>query len=298
MRRSLIKTMVVGIIIWVVSASYGHYVTKASVGVDIFNDFQTGTFGSIIEKLFPGSLGIKAKAVLVVDAETGEEIYSKNEDYQMPIASLTKLATALVFMESGTPLTNTITMSEEDFPSVGGSKLYEGERITVGQCLHLCLICSDNAAANALSRSAGIEKGEFVGRMNQLAIRLELSNTRFTEPTGLDSHNMSTPEDYIKLMQTAFAEPTIQKISSKKTYQFSSLNRGIRHSLYNTNRLLYTKWNVIGGKTGYISKSGYCLALDAYDQTGRRINAVILGAPSNQYRYRDANRLLAYSGRN
>lgn len=298
MRRNLIKTMVVGIIIWAVSASYGHYVTKASVGIDIFNDFNVGTFSSIVEKIFPGSLGIKAKAVIVVDAETGEKIYSKNENYQMPIASLTKLATTLVFMESGTPLTNVITMTENDFPNVGGSKLYEGESITVNQCLHLCLICSDNAAANALSRSAGYKKSEFVGKMNQLAMRLGLDNTRFTEPTGLDSYNMSTPKDYIVMMQTAFAEPTIRKISSKKTYQFSSLNRGIKHSLFNTNRLLYTKWDVVGGKTGYISKSGYCLALDAYDETGRRINAIILGAPSNQYRYRDANRLLAFAGRN
>lgn len=288
----------IGIIIWAVSASYGHYVTQASVGVNIFNDFNVSAFSSFLEKIFPGSLGIKARAVIVVDAESGEKIYSKNENDQMPIASLTKLATALVFIESGTSLQKTITLIDDDFPSVGGSKLYKGEMITAEQCLHLCLICSDNAAANALSRSAGMEKSEFIGKMNQLAIRLELDKTRFTEPTGLDSYNMSSPANYIKLMQTAFTEPIIRSISSKKTYQFNSANMGINHTIYNTNRLLYTNWDVIGGKTGYISKSGYCLALDAYDETGRRVNAVILGAPSNHYRYRDANRLLAYSGKN
>ncbi len=298
MRRTFIKTLVIGIIIWAVSASYGHYVTQASVGVNLFDNLKTDPFSSLIEKLFPGTLGIRAKAVLVLDADTGEKIYSKNENSQLPIASLTKLATALVFVESGAPLNKTITITKSDFPSVGGSKLYAGESITANDCLHLCLICSDNVAANALARSAGMEKSEFIGKMNQMAIRLELDKTRFTEPTGLDAYNMSSPSDYVNLMQTAFTEPVIRQISSKKSYHFSSSNLGISHSIYNTNRLLYTKWDVLGGKTGYISQSGYCLALDAYDETGRRVNAVILGAPSNHYRYRDANRLLAFAGRN
>lgn len=298
MKRKIIKLLLIGIIIWAVSASYGHYISYASPGRHIWVNIDEGVFSSLWEKIFPGSLGIKAKAVIVVDANTNEVVYSKNEDRSLPIASLTKLATALVYVESSPDLSKLITIQKSDFPPTNDTKLYAGETITAGQCLHLCLMCSDNAAANALARSAGISRSLFIREMNELAVSLGMKRTSFTEPTGIDSGNKSSAADYIKLMQRAFSSPTIKEISSRKTYQFKASNREITHTLYNTNRLLYSRWNVLGGKTGYISQSGYCLALDAYDQTGRRINAVILGAPSNHYRYRDANRLLAYAGRN
>ncbi|MCP4582177.1 MAG: D-alanyl-D-alanine carboxypeptidase [candidate division Zixibacteria bacterium] len=216
----------------------------------------------------------------------------------MPIASLTKLATALVFFETKPDLSGTVTIIESDFPGVSRSKLYPGETIELSDCLHLSLMCSDNAAMMALARSTGLGNREFIGRMNDLAGKLGMDQTHFTDPTGLDAGNLSTAADYIKLLRRAYLNETISTISAKKTYQFAALNRNITHTLYNTNRLLYSRWDVRGGKTGYISQAGYCLALDMYDNTGRRINAVVLGSPSNQFRYRDADRLIAYATHN
>jgi D-alanyl-D-alanine endopeptidase (penicillin-binding protein 7) len=298
MKGRIIKYLFIGVLIWLISASYGHYVSYASSGKSLWGNDSENIIASFWERVFPGSLNIKARAALVVDASTGEVIYAKHEHKQMPIASLTKLATALIYLKFDPDLTNMINITQADFPPVAGSKLYEGETISARDCFHLCLMCSDNVAANALARATGISRAEFVSEMNRLADNFDMSKTRFIEPTGLDSGNLSCAADYIKLVDKAYKNPVIAEVSSKKSYQFSAVNRNITHTLYNTNRLLYSRWQVIGGKTGYISQSGYCLAVDAIDASGRQINAVILGAPSNHYRYRDASRLLAYAGKN
>lgn len=297
MRTRIIKALAVGILIWLVSASYAHYMSHSRTYTSYWSSNE-GFLSSVWEKVSSGKLNIKAKAAIVVDAATGEVIYSKNADRRLPIASLTKLATVLVFMDRQPDLDGNVLIVKSDFPPVGGSKLYIGETITVHDCLHLCLMCSDNVSAVALARSTGLSQPEFVRLMNEKASQLGMDDTHFTDPTGLDAGNVSTARDYIKLIQAVYAHETISKISQKKSYQFSALNRNIRHTLYNTNRLLYSQWNVKGGKTGYISQSGYCLALDVSSDSGRRLDAVLLGAPSNHYRYKDASRLLAYAEKN
>lgn len=299
MKSKIIKALGIGILIWLVSASYGRYLSHPSYSKTTWQATDTGPVTALLEKVAPtGVLNIKAKAAIVVDAGNGEVIYSKNANDQLPIASLTKLATVLVFMETQPDLASPLSIVKSDFPPAGRSKLYTGESITLHDCLHLCLMCSDNAAAVALARSTGLSQPQFVRRMNDKAAELGMTGTRFTDPTGLDAGNVSTARDYIKLIQAVYSYDTVSKISAKKTHQFAALNRKIVHTLYNTNRLLYSEWRVIGGKTGYISQAGYCLALDVCDDKGRQLNAVLLGAPSNHYRYKDASRLLAYAERN
>ena len=297
MKSAIIKYLFIGVLLWLISASYGHYVAYTYAGRTRtpLPENKLDFISEAAEKIFPGKLNIKAKAAIIVDANSGDVLYAKNANSQLPIASLTKLATALVYLQYDPDLIDTITVMGEDYPSNRRTKLYKGEKLAANHCLHLCLMCSDNVAANALARSTGLSREEFVGKMNALARQLGMTKTTYVEPTGLDAGNMSSAADYIKLIDRAYNNKTISDISKKKSFQFKPINKKVTHTLYNTNRLLYSRWQIVGGKTGYISQSGYCLAVDAIDDDGQRIKAVILGAPSNGYRYRDANKLLAYA---
>ncbi|MCP4583710.1 MAG: D-alanyl-D-alanine carboxypeptidase, partial [candidate division Zixibacteria bacterium] len=208
MKSKFIRLLIYGILIWVVSASYSHYISTTSAGKGYWLDDGDSLFGSIYEKIMPGSMNIRARAALAVDAESGEIYFSKNKDTQMPIASLTKLATALVFFETKPDLSGTVTIIDSDFPGVSRSKLYPGETIELSDCLHLSLMCSDNAAMRALARSTGLGNREFIGRMNDLAGKLGMDQTHFTDPTGLDAGNLSTAADYIKLLRRAYLNET------------------------------------------------------------------------------------------
>jgi D-alanyl-D-alanine endopeptidase (penicillin-binding protein 7) len=297
-----VKILIIAILVWIVSATYSYHISsKLYSGKSAFastTSKEEGTFSLLWDKFSPIKMKLGAKAAIVVDASTGEVLYAKNQTSQLPIASLTKLATVLVFLETNPDLLNTITINSDEKQGAGHSKLYIGETITLRDCLHMCLMRSDNVAARALAVATGLASDEFITKMNELATRLGLENTRFVDPTGLFAGNVSTAEDYVKLAKTAFANETISTITAKHNYQFKPLNRRVVHTLYNTNRLLYSNDSVRGGKTGYISASGYCLALNAVDKTGRPIMAVLLGSPSNGYRYRDATKLLTYAMNN
>ena len=300
MKTRTMKILTYVILIWLVSASYSYYIyseTNSSYTDYLYED-EEGFFSQIWDKITPGKLKLKAKAAIAVDAVTGKVIFAKNRNRQLPIASLTKLATALVFLENNPELNGVITIAETDKNGVSSSKLYTGETITIHDCLHMCLMSSDNVATKALVRSSGFSQEKFVELMNRLAIDLNMRNTRFVDPTGLMAGNISTVADYIKLIKRVFENETIAKISAKKSYQFKALNKDITHILYNTNHLLYSDWNIKGGKTGYISQSGYCLALDVTDDSGREITTLVLGSPSNKHRYRDAYRLMSYAMKN
>jgi len=291
----VIKTLSITVMIWVISAVYSYRVAEEktpSHGHGITDSREAGVFSLIWDNFAPTKLNISARAAIVVDALTGEVIFAKNEDSRLPIASLTKLATALAFLETGPNLNDVITITAEDKAGAGRSRLYVGERITLYDCLHMCLMRSDNAAARALARATGYSMEKFVFLMNNLAFRMGLTSTTFVDPTGLYSGNVSSAEDYVKLARLAFENSIISEITSKKSYQFRALNKNVIHSVYNTNRLVYGDYKVKGGKTGYISQSGYCLALNVVDDNGHPITAVLLGSSSNGYRYKDAKKLL------
>jgi len=300
MKTRLATFIVICIILRTISSSYGNnYIAVAPPADSVITVQQTPKTQPITHKRTPRSnLTIGAKASLVVDAKTGEVIYAKNQDIRTPIASLTKLVTAMVYLETRPDLSQPVTIQQDDMPPKGGRKLRVGETITADQCLHMCLMSSDNGAAITLSRLGGMDRSKFIERMNELAYQMNLKQTSFVEASGLNESNQSSAHDYLKLMQRALANRKIAEITSKKNYQFKASNMRRFHNLRNTNKLLGSEWRIVGGKTGFINESGYCLALDAFDETGRRVNAVILGAPSSGYRYRDAKKLLTYSGRN
>jgi D-alanyl-D-alanine endopeptidase (penicillin-binding protein 7) len=238
----------------------------------------------------PPSGGVYARQALVLDAQTGEVLYAKNADRVVPIASLSKLMTALVFLEQKPDLERRAEVTRTEISGGGHTRLRRGERVALGDLLHMSLMCSDNVATRVLVRESGLPGDEFYARMNRRSIELGLAHTRFVESTGLDERNVSNAEDCARMLQAAAAEPTIQAIMTKRTHEFRSATRP--HTVVNTNRLLvYGRYDVRGGKTGYISESGYCFATWVRTQ-GRDLVAVVLGAPTAATRFADVVRLV------
>ena len=234
--------------------------------------------------------GIYARSAVLVDPHSGEVIYAKNAETTTPIASLSKLMSALVFLEQKPDLQRRATVTLEDRSGGGHTQLRVSESVALGDLLHMSLMCSDNVATRVLARSSGIDHAAFVARMNVKAQELGLAHTRFAEETGLDEHNVSTATEVARLLHAAAHDPLIQDITTTREYTFASATRD--HVFRNTNRLLYGNREILGGKTGYISEAGYCFATWVRED-GRDLIAVVLGAPTEATRFADAIRLIA-----
>jgi D-alanyl-D-alanine endopeptidase (penicillin-binding protein 7) len=279
--------------IWAVSAAYSTIANTRKAATIRFEE-EPGLFEVVWEAISPSSGSrFKSKSAVLIALDSGEILTGKNENKIRPIASLTKLITAMVFMETSPDLSRVETVTSEDRKAAGRTRLYVGEKLTMNDLFSLMLISSDNVAARILARSTGLERDDFIVKMNELAQGMNLKHTRFTDPTGLDSGNVSTALEFARLFKSALEFDLIAEAISRKSYTYRALNGDRQHIAYNTNRLLYGRHDIIGGKTGYIRDSGYCLAIGVEDGTGRRFGAILLGAPSNNYRYRDAHRLLA-----
>jgi D-alanyl-D-alanine endopeptidase (penicillin-binding protein 7) len=234
--------------------------------------------------------GCYARNAIVLDLETGEVVYEKNSGLSVPIASLTKLMTTLVFLERKPDLDRVVEVTREDLSGAGHTSLRNHELVELRDLLHMSLMCSDNAATRVIVRESGIGLDDFLARMNQKALELGLTHTRYVECTGLDERNVSTAADVARLLHTAGDNGTIHSITTMRSYEFRSASRR-NHMVANTDRLLYGQYEVVGGKTGFIQEAGYCLA--AWVRTGGRdLIAVVLGAPTAATRFADVTRLV------
>ncbi|MFN8588527.1 MAG: serine hydrolase [Candidatus Eisenbacteria bacterium] len=240
----------------------------------------------------PPAGGVYARNAILVDPATGEILFQKNSESSVPIASLTKLMTAMVFLEQKPRLDRAVEVTPVEITGGGHTQLRKGEQVALGDLLHMSLMCSDNVATRVLARESGLAGDEFVARMNRKAVELGLTSTRFVEFTGLDERNVSSASDIARLLHAAAHEPLIQEITTTRSYEFSTERRA--HAIHNTNRLLYGRYDVLGGKTGFILEAGYCFATWIRSQ-GRDLIAVVLGAPTNSTRFADAVRLIQKS---
>ena len=234
--------------------------------------------------------GVYARSAIVLDPYTGEVLFEKNSVRAVPIASLTKLMTVLVFLEQDPDLSRFAEITREDLQGAGHSQLRRREKVALDDLLHMSLMCSDNAATRVLVRESGISLDEFLALMNRKSVELGLTDTRFVEFTGLDERNVSTAADVARLLRAAADNSMIRGISTTRSYYFRSNTRS--HHIPNTNRLLYNRrMEILGGKTGFINEAGYCLA--TWVRTGGRdMIAVVLGAPTNATRFADVVRLV------
>jgi D-alanyl-D-alanine endopeptidase (penicillin-binding protein 7) len=231
-----------------------------------------------------------SRAAVIMDASTGEILFEKNAGSPRPIASLTKLMTGIVFLETDPDLDKECTITRDDVLGSGHTQLRPGEVVTVRQLLYHSLMSSDNAATKALVHNSGIPPDEFLDRMNRKADVLGLHNTRFVEFTGLDPQNQGSAEDIAQLLKHAAQRPIIAEITSTPEYEYRS-NKRVHH-LMNSDRLTrYGQLDVRSGKTGFISSAGYCVATWVR-QGSRDLITVVLGAPSNPARFNETRRLL------
>lgn len=236
-------------------------------------------------------LDLKSSVALVVDQETNEVLFSKNENAVLPIASLTKLMTGLVVSEAHLPMDEVITITQEDVDTVKGSssRLRVGTSLSRGELLHLALMSSENRAAHALGRSYPGGLPVFVGLMNAKALMIGMTDTQYVEPTGLSSKNQSSARDLAKLVDVAHGDPVLRELSTSPGYEIAIGNRTLQFN--NTNRLVKNPaWEIGLQKTGYISEAGRCLVMQT-KVAGRKLIMVFLDSAGKLTRLADAERV-------
>jgi len=243
----------------------------------------------------PLSLGLRSGAVLVLDQETGEPLLSKNMDQVLPIASITKLMTAMVVLDSDLPLLESISIEKVDVDRMKGSrsKLAVGTTLMRAEMLKLALMASENRAAAALARNYPGGTPAFVAAMNKKGAELGMSNSRFVDATGLHPGNVSTAGDLAKLAAAAHRYPLIREYTTTDYFRIESEEKRRRHVLafVNSNRLLKSRqWEIGLSKTGYISEAGRCLVMQAMIGDKPRI-IVLLDSWGKLSRIGDANRI-------
>jgi D-alanyl-D-alanine endopeptidase (penicillin-binding protein 7) len=243
----------------------------------------------------PAPLALRSGAVLVLDQETGESLLAKNTDRILPIASITKLMTAMVILDSDLPLLESISIDKADVDRMKGSrsKLSVGTTLMRAEMLKLALMASENRAAAALARNYPGGTPAFVAAMNHKGTELGLSNSRFVDATGLHPGNVSTAEDLAKLAAAAHQYPLIREYTTTDHFRIESEAKRRRHVLafVNSNRLLKSRqWEIGLSKTGYISEAGRCLVMQAMIGDKPRI-IVLLDSWGKLSRIGDANRI-------
>jgi serine-type D-Ala-D-Ala endopeptidase (penicillin-binding protein 7) len=238
---------------------------------------------------------IRAAAAIIYDPATGQVLYEENAMDERSIASITKVMTAIVFLESATDLNQEVTIARSDTLRASTTYLRTNDRVRVSDLLHLLLIPSDNAAARALARTSPLGADGFIARMNQKADDLGLNHTAYTDPSGLLSDNISSAYDMARLIAFASEDDRIGPIMRTPEYSFRT-SKGRIVTVRNTNQILRNgDIDVVGGKTGFISKAGYCLAtLLKMPQGGPSLAVVVLGATSNAGRFWEARHLMAW----
>ncbi|MGM9632120.1 MAG: D-alanyl-D-alanine carboxypeptidase family protein [Eubacteriales bacterium] len=227
------------------------------------------------------TVSLSAQSACLIEAESGKVLYSKSGSRRMPMASTTKIMTAIVALESGIPLDTIISVPREA-TGIEGSSIYmqEGEKITFEALLYALLLSSANDASVAIAITVAESLDDFVSLMNEKSARLGLSDTHFTNPHGLyDEEHYSTAHDLARLMAYCMKNETFAKITSTQKITFPRGEDSVR-VLINHNKLLKTCDGVIGGKTGFTKKSGRCLVSVA-ERDGLKLIAVTLNAPSD-----------------
>jgi serine-type D-Ala-D-Ala endopeptidase (penicillin-binding protein 7) len=234
---------------------------------------------------------LKSSSVLIIDQSDSSVLYSRHSDVAMPIASITKLMTALVVLDARQPLDEPIQISEadRDLPKASFSRLTVGTTLSRGDLMHLALMASENRAAHALGSNYPGGLPAMVEAMNAKAAELGMTNSHFVDPTGLSSQNVASPEDLSKLVIAASHNPTIREFSTDRHYAVKVRRHMVEFR--NTDNLVANPtWNIIVQKTGYIAEAGKCLVMAAVIE-GRSVVIVLLDSLGKYTRVADAKRI-------
>ena len=255
---------------------------KASHHVDEYDRAQAAQ---------PDKVFLRSSSVLVQDAASGETLLSKNTDAVLPIASITKLMTAMVVLDRGLDLEDRVVISSDDMDQLKGthSRLRPGTVLSRNELLLLALMASENRAAAALARTFPGGTEAFVAGMNEKARALGMTNSHFADSTGLTSANVSTAPDLARMVQAAHEYPVIRQYSTRDHAQVSVFGQPMQY--HNTNSLVKSStWEIGLSKTGYISEAGKCLVMQAW-MGQKPVIIVLLDSWGKLTRAADANRI-------
>lgn len=265
--------------------------TAQLAGLDAGKTSQAVT-SSRWRTLNPKKLQLKSDAVLVLD-RNGAEIYSRHEGDPRPIASITKLMTAMVILDSGLDLQEkiTITKDDRDLIQLTGSRLQSGAVLTRKQLLQLALMSSENRAASALATSWPEGKAAFVGAMNRKAAALGMQSSHFKDPAGLDPGNVASARDAARMVRAAMTYPLIRQATTTRSARVRPY-KGRGELVFNNTNPLVRKgsWDIQLSKTGYINESGRCLVMQA-EIDKEPLTIVLLDSYGKLTPFGDSNRI-------
>ena len=243
----------------------------------------------------PAKLSLKSSSAIVIDQDSGQTLFGKNSNAIVPIASITKLMTAMVVLDANLDPNEILTVTNDDVDFLRGShsRLHVGASTTREEMLRLALMSSENRAASALGRSYPGGREAFVQAMNQKAAMLGMSGTRYADSTGLSSTNVSTAEDLARLVRAAHQQyPKIREFTTTSSYTANINGRPL--GFRNTNGLVSNPgWNIGLSKTGYINEAGRCLVMQA-TLAGRAVVIVLLDSWGKYTRTADAARIRSW----
>ncbi|HRH33048.1 MAG TPA: serine hydrolase [bacterium] len=276
---------------WSISNFFLHTPTPGKVNaVGVFSQDKPS-------KISSSSPEVDSLASGVYDVSSHLRLWSKNDDEVRSIASLTKLMSALVFLEHRPEWNDIQKIEVSDNREGNKANLFLGEQLTTDQLFQTALIASDNTAIIALVRSTGLSEKDFVTEMNKKASQYRLKKTVFVEPTGLDKENQSTVREVAKLAEIAFAKPEIKNALTKNSFEYTTIT-GREKKIVSTNDLLRLPsihgTSLLAGKTGHLPEAGYCF-VGWFENNGHEIITVVLGAPDTAARFTESAKLAAWS---
>ena len=237
----------------------------------------------------------RAEAAIIYNPVTGKVLWESHAQDQRSIASITKVMTAVVFLEDSPNLSEIVTVTSADRRAGSTTYLRTGDKVSKEDLLHLMLIASDNVASRVLARTSSYGAEGFIARMNQKAIDLGLTSTKYADTSGLLAANLSSAYDMARLITFVSSVPQISNVMQKQEYAATAVagTRRRQINIHSTNQLVRQgDIEVQAGKTGFISKAGYCLAtLLRLPQGGPQVAVVVLGAKSNSGRFWETRHL-------
>lgn len=240
---------------------------------------------------------VSARSYIVLDKASGQVLAAKDPEAPWIPASMTKLITAMVVLDLKPVWKRTVRLERDD--EVGGVRVAgrAGTRYTVKDLFYATLVPSANNAANALARSTGLSRGEFVARMNEKALTLGARSTSFVEPSGISELNITTAADYARIVQAALSHPDIRAAALTERYTVRPVGAKAGQVLKNTNRLLHDPdLPFVGGKTGYLDESRYNFAAEVKDRFGSEFVVVTLGSSTQKAQFEEVKQLVAFGG--
>jgi len=244
--------------------------------------YKTGSNGELVPD-------VRAEAAIIYNPVTQEVLFEENSQDARSIASITKVMTAVVFLEHADDLSRDVVVDPADVRAASTTYLRSREHVTPNDLLNLLLIGSDNAAARALARISPFGSVGFIDQMNAKAQQLGLQSTHYSDPSGLNPNNMSSAYDMARLISFAAGDERIASIMRKSEETITTSRRAV--TVHNTNKLVGGDVQVRGGKTGFIRQAGYCLATLLQLPQGDSVAVVVLGARSNAGRFMETKHL-------